>query len=801
MLRKVKKLRTMPAEELWYRLREKYRLETDRLRFRFGIGLEQDREFEALLARYGSSCKNYLHYGPARRFYLSTHNRADTASFIAETFPEWIDQAIYDAEQLCEHHINLLGYPDLRLGREIDWHRDPVTGYEWSRQYWADFDLVHSSRVDPKIIHELNRHQHVPRLAKTFFVTGDERFAREAVAQLESWIRQNPKWTGVNWRSSLDIAFRAISWMWTIFLLLPSRSLDEQATRVIMKSLFALLDQVYRYPSIYSSPNTHLIGEAAALLMGGLLFPELPRAQDWRQFGSTVLINEMQHQVSEDGVYGELSSYYHCYTVDFYLQVLILAKLNRFAFPDWLSARLMEMVEFVAHISRPDGTLPLIGDDDGGRALKLSKEHYGSFRDGLSTAAVHFGRGDFKHQAGAFQEESLWLMGLDAWSIFNSMTTEPPTQLSHSYEKDGYFIQRSGWNADDSHAIFDCGGLGIIRGGHGHADALSFTLFSGGQQLLIDPGTSVYNCAPEWRNFFRSTAAHNTVVVDRESQSHPGETFAWNRKANAHLHKHIVSASIEYIDGEHDGYSALPQPVLHRRRLIYVRPNYWIALDNLTGRGEHELQFLYHFAPSAELMVVGEERRGEVDCRVKLGETRLQMFLYATGPLQAEAICGQTDPIQGWCSNRYGERQPSPVLRATLNDFIPAGMMAFLMPGNLPTRSRRFDLEDRSAIASAIRDGNYDDIAVMSTGHSELQLIDCSMKGEFFWLRTENGALKQLFAVNATAFSYAGENVFESREPTYVIAHFWDNGIVIERGEDEGKVYVRDLRDRQFQRK
>ena len=72
MLRKVRRLRVMPAEELWYRLREKYRLETDRIRFQSGIGLGRDREFEALLARYGASCKNYLHYGPARRFYLST---------------------------------------------------------------------------------------------------------------------------------------------------------------------------------------------------------------------------------------------------------------------------------------------------------------------------------------------------------------------------------------------------------------------------------------------------------------------------------------------------------------------------------------------------------------------------------------------------------------------------------------------------------------------------------------------------------------------------------------------------------
>jgi hypothetical protein len=791
----------MKSDEVWYRLREKYCRETDRLRFRSGIGLTSDREFDSLLKRYGTSCKNYLQYGPARRFYLSTQEREVISSLVADSFPVWLERTVTDAEQLCEHRINLLGYPHLRLGRDIDWHRDPLTGHVWPRQYWADYDLVHSTKVDGKSINELNRHQHLPRLAKAFFLTEDERYAREAVGQLERWIDQNPKWDGVNWRSSLDIGIRAISWMWTIFLLLPSRSMDEQATRRILKTLFSMLDHVYRYPSIYSSPNTHLIGEAAALFMAGLLFPELPRAGQWRTFGSITLVNEMQRQVSEDGVYGELSTYYHCYTADFYLQTLILAKLNRFPIPDWLFNRLLQMLEFVMHISRPDGTIPLLGDDDGGRVLQLSQNHYGSFRDGLSTGAILFGRGDLKHQAGDIHEESLWLMGEGALTVFNSILAQPPSQLGRAYKKDGYFIQRSGWEGQDSHAVFDCGGYGIIRGGHAHADALSLTLFSGGQELLIDPGTSVYNCAPEWRTFFRSTRAHNTVIVDGVGQSEPGDTFAWQTTANPRLNQHIVLPGIEYIDGQHDGYVDLPQQVIHRRRLVHVRPNYWIAVDELTGNGEHDFEFLYHFAPGAELMVLGEEHRGEVDCRTRIGDTGLQLFLYGTAPVAAQVVCGDTEPIQGWSSRQYGERRPSPVLRALVHDFVPAAMMSFLVPGRGSIRSRRFETGNRNAMAAVIRDGDYDDIAVMSMDHSELQIIDCTMRGEFFWMRTANGALKQVLAINARSFTHAGEVVFESNEPSpYVVAHIWNNGIVIERGGQEDIVYVRDLRDRQFQR-
>jgi hypothetical protein len=801
MFNKLKKLRLMKGEEVLYRLREKYRRETDRVRFHLTLGVNSDREFDTLLRNYGFSVKNYLQYGPALRFYVSTQNRDSVSDLVQEDCREWFERTVADAEYITEHRINLLGYPDIALGTEIDWNRDPVTGYVWPKHYWADYDLVHSSQVDPKIILEVNRQQHLTRLAKAFFLTGEERYARVAVAHMESWISQNPQWSGVNWHSSLDIAIRAISWMWTIFLLLPSKSLDEQAARRICKSLFSQLDHIYRYPSVYSSPNTHLIGEATALFMGGLLFSELPGAEKWRQFGSVVLINEMQRQVSEDGVYGELSSYYHCYATDFYLHAMTLAKANRFPLPDWMWNRLSQMLEVVMHFTRPDGTIPLFGDDDGGRVVQLGRDNYTSFGDGLSSGAVLFGRPDFKYQAREFHEESLWLLGEDGCSVFNSLDTQAPSELSRSYAKDGYFIHRSGWAADDSHMVFDCGGLGMMSGGHGHADALSLTLFSGGREMLIDPGTSVYNCAPEWREYFRSSRAHNTVVVDGASQSEVSDTFSWKKKANARLLRHISKTEIEYVDGEHDGYSGLPDPVGHRRRVIYIRPNYWIVLDELSGRGEHTYELFYHFAPGAELIVFGEEQRGEVDCRARIGESALQMFMYGSGPLQAEAMCGQTDPIQGWSSHRYGERRPSPVLRTTLHPSTPAAVMSFLVPGDKTIRSRRFETGSRHAIAAAIRDGDFDDIAVMSPDGDEVRMMDCVMRGEFFWMRTENGALKQLVAVNVRLFSYAGEIVFESREPNpYVVAHFWQDGIVIEHGEAEGKVYVRDLRDRQFQR-
>jgi len=792
----------MDVNELAHRLRERWRIEVDRVRFQTGLGVREDIEYRRLIEGH-TSIMSYLEHGPARRFYAGAKQRSGLAALMQRRFPDWMQAAVEEANRLCRREINLLAYANVALGPVIDWHRDPVSGYTWTQRFWAAYDLVNSRSSDPKIVHELNRHQHIPRLAKAYFLTGDERYSREAVEQLDSWIDQNPPGLGVNWQSSLEIAIRSISWMWAVFFLLPSAAFDETAGRRILASLFRQLDHVHRYPSVYSSPNTHLLGEATALFIAGLIFPELPRALKWRQFGAATLIQEMAAQVSTEGVYREASTYYHCYAADFYLQSMALARSNGFHFPGWMWERLRRMFEFVQHVSRPDGSIPLIGDDDGGRALALNCGDYSSYRDGLSSAAVIFESAEFKFAAGGFAEETAWLLGEKAVETFDALEKRPPRMLGAFYPETGCCIQRSDSDPDASHLVFDCGGLGMLTGGHGHADALAVTLFSRGQELLIDPGTSVYNCAPHWRNFFRSTRAHNTVVVDGLDQSEPAGTFSWSRKAGARVVAYRILPGMDYIEAEHDGYSRLRHSVIHGRRLLFVRPNYWILLDELQGRGVHRFDFLYHFAPGAQIVVFGDEGRGDVDCRIACGEAALDLHMYATAPVRAEASCSQLDPIQGWMSRRYGDRRPSPVLTVTLHAPAPAAMMTFLAPerGAALSASARMTAHGGNVVAASFTDHEYVDTCVFSPDGGETRLAEYSMQGEVFWLRTQCGMLKRLTAINAVRFSMGREVIFENGAPMpYAAVYLWDNGMVIERGDPEGRMYVRDLRDRQFQR-
>jgi len=729
IIRKLQRLRVMSLREVAHRVREKVYSKLDRVSA--GIGIRSP--------TVAAPFKTYLAGTPSDRFYCSL--REDLMPFVHEYFPEWVDRAVAEADRLCRHQITLLGYGPVELGPEIDWHRDPVTGQIWEQLFWDDYRPVHDSGGrDAKIIHELNRHQHLPRLAKAYLLTGDERYAREAVAQLNSWIDHNPPGRGINWQSSLEIAIRTISWLWTIFLLLPSRSFDEASAQRIGDSLFAQLEHVHRYTSVFSSPNTHLIGEAAALFVAGMVFQDRKRPAVWLDRGAALLAEAAEKQVLDDGVYGELSSCYHCYALHFYLQAIVLAEKNGFHLPEPVPHKVCGMLHFLMHLTRPDGTLPSLGDDDGGRALALHSRNYRSFQDGLCLGAVLYGRGDFKHRAGSFSEETLWMLGKGAWEVSRQLESREPAETQAYLSAAGYLIQRSGWGPLASHLVFDCGGLGMLTGAHAHADALSVTLFSRGRELLVDPGTFVYNCAPEWRSYFRSTRAHNTVTIDDRDQAEQGGTFQWKTKLHSRAAREHTPPGIEYAEGEHDGYRRMPQGVIHRRRLLQIAPESWIVVDDFRGSGEHTFDLNYHLPSHEE-------------------ESLLQLSVIASQPVKVERL-------QGWMSRRLGEKKPCTTLRATFTGPVPAAAMTFLAPdqSRRPT-VQQLTMEGGDGIACSYEHDGLQDIVVLSIAGPEMEVGDFRMRGEFFWLRLRGGVLKQVLAVRARSLNRGGRNIFRRSEP------------------------------------
>src|SRR5256885_5456024 len=197
-------------------------------------------------------------------------------------------------------------------------------------------------------------------------LTGELRYARTFNDCIARWIDANPAGVGINWASSLEVSFRTISWCWALLLLRGSPVLSPALFDRIVRSIWAHAAHVERYLSYYFSPNTHLTGEALGLVYAGLIFPELPRADHWRELGTRILVEQSARHILDDGVYFELSTGYQRYTLEFYLHLLILSERNGWPIPPAVAERVGRMVDFLLAVRCPDGSMPQIGDADGG---------------------------------------------------------------------------------------------------------------------------------------------------------------------------------------------------------------------------------------------------------------------------------------------------------------------------------------------------------------------------------------------------------------------------------------------------
>lgn len=566
-----------------------------------------------------------------RRFFKGV--AADVIATIRSQHASHVDQIVAHADRLMAGRFDLLGYRDLHFGDPIDWHLDPVWGRRTPLRHWSKIDPLDPALVgDSKVVWELNRHQWMVTLAQATVLTGDDRYARHALSAMRDWIDANPTGRGINWSSSLEVAFRLISWTWVLALLRGTTLLESNAA-AILASIHAHAAHVQRYLSQYYSPNTHLTGEALGLFYAGTLYPEFDDAVRWRETGATTLIEQAWRQVSPDGVYFEQSACYQRYTRDIYRHFAVLAERNSYAVPSHVSERLERVEEFIDAIELDDHSLPAIGDHDGGWLLPLSPRS--------TDAAV----------------EMLWLTGAP------DRRQRIPKQ-SQLFREGGYAVLQSG----PHRMIVDAGPLGAF--GHGHADLLSVECSIFGERCIVDSGTYGYTAEPDWRDYFRSTAAHNTITIDGLSQAIPNGPFGWQQRPAATINKWELNGDADIIEAQHDAFPG----VTHRRRVMSV-PGAFVVIDDLIGEGQHTFELTFQFAPMTVQLLSGTTARA-----ITPNGRSLLIMPFTSTQLHAEIVTGRINPPRGWVSEDYGQRTPAPALIYSAHVQLPATIVTILQP-------------------------------------------------------------------------------------------------------------------------
>jgi hypothetical protein len=547
----------------------------------------------------------------APRFFAGFGEEEATRAALRSRFNTEETTVTNRAERILEGRFDLLGLRDLSFGSPVDWHLEPLTGVRAPLTHWSRINFLDPKvSGDKKFVWELNRHQFSQTLGRAYWRTGDERFADGFVRYAEAWMDANPPKLGVNWASSLEVAFRSISWLWALYFFKGSERLTPQVFLRLSKFLYLHARHLETYLSTYFSPNTHLTGEALGLFYLGTLLPEFRRAPRWRATGRRILLAELERHVRADGVYFEQTTYYHRYTTDFYTHFLLLARENGEASDARLTSKLAALLDHLMHLTRPDGTTPFVGDDDGGRLSMLDERRGDDFRAALSNGAAFFGRADYKHIAGEVAEETLWLQGTAGLAAFDALDAREPAEGSRAFPEGGYYVMRDGWACDSNYMLLDCGphGAETIGSGHAHADALSFELAAQGRTLLVDPGTYTYTGSPEWRDRFRSSNAHNTLALDGASSSVPGESaFRWAQVAHARTKTWTTDARFDLFEGEHDGYMRLsPAAAGVTRGVLFLKGDYWVVRDRVESEGAHACELRFQFAADAAPFVEDE---------------------------------------------------------------------------------------------------------------------------------------------------------------------------------------------------
>ena len=538
---------------------------------------------------------------------------ARTAEIVKELFPESIEEARCEADAIIAHRINLFGCVH-HFGRQIDWHRDAVSGVRWPLEHFTRMPVMLEEPADVRVVWELNRLHHFTTLGRAYALTGDERLAEEFLLQLASWCDANPPRFGVNWTVAMEVAIRAINIIAALEMFRGSPHVNDSALEMILKTLIAH-GRFIRANLEFSNraPSNHYLSDLIGLFVIGATVPELRESRSWLSYSSRRLLSEMDRQVLADGVDYEGAIGYHRFVLEIFALFFSMSTSSGIEIPRRYWAKLGAMFEFVRHYLKPDGTAPMIGDSDDGRLIKFKPRPAGEHSYLLSIVAVLMKSDRFK-QSSCIDEEAIWWYGEKGRDTFEKLAVNEEAPASRAFPNAQIFIQRAELSEERGplYAIIDCGDHGARgRGSHAHSDALSFEVFAFGRTFVRDPGTFVYSASEKDRNRFRSTGYHNTVRIDREeiSEVNEGELFSFASNVKPRVNRWEINDEHDVLDAEHYGYQRLREPVIHRRVITFdKREGRWTIEDFFTGKGRHLFEFFFNFDAGLELEVDADNR-------------------------------------------------------------------------------------------------------------------------------------------------------------------------------------------------
>lgn len=489
-----------------------------------------------------------------------------------------------NADILVKKTLDLLGSGNHTFKDYFPWSTDFKTGFKWPNKYCHSYqynDLDKNN--DVKTPWELSRHQFLVQVAQAYAITKDKVYLEFIEETILDWIKTNPFAYSINWACTMDVALRTISWI----------SINDLVGSEFSSKFKSIFDKQIYLHGIFINENievsdingNHYLSDSVGLLIVGMYFDKIK----WINTGLKITQDEIHNQVYQDGADFEGSIPYHRLVTELFSLAYVSVQNSKYSFSTSYLGKLAKMFSFINLYIKPDGYIPVIGDNDNGRAIILGGEDFNS-HSYLLEISNHLFKTEFKNTNHNYY--STWLKSCD--QIENKFYHAEENGFVSLHES-GYYIH----NRDGNYIFIECSPLGLGgRGGHGHNDFTSFELSLNNTPLIIDSGCYSYTSNYIERNNFRSSKYHNIVILNGvEQNDFISPENLWHLKNDITLSDINIFEDTEFssLEVNHNGFDKISQDIKYQRT-FRISNSEFILEDNLhTSEKVEQIELNIHF--------------------------------------------------------------------------------------------------------------------------------------------------------------------------------------------------------------
>jgi hypothetical protein len=451
---------------------------------------------------------------------------------------------------------------------------------------WNDKNLQHLWRYN------LHYFDYLFKLAIEYLNGGENHFLyyEKYKTFISNWIENNPFPLGDGWHP-YTISLRITNWIITYQIFREDMTIDNEFHENFKRSLYVQ----YKYLQANLEKDVlgnHYFENIKALIIGSIFFMDKNTFDKFKK----ELLEQLDEQILLDGMHFELSPMYHKIILEDLIKITWWLKDEDIY--NLLNNYLQKMIDVTYSFEDNFGKTPAFNDSTDG----ISKSYQCLLK------------------------------------VCNELFELRP-QNNTSFEKSGFYILKD----KNKKVIFDTGDIcPTYLPAHGHCDALSYELSIKGTPLIVNAGTYRYESG-EWRDYFRSTNAHNTVSVSNKEQSQFWGSFRVAKRIKKVRRKQFLYKNINFYAGAYVSYLG----VEHKRFIAYIDENTVVILDYVDAKPNDEVKSYVHFVPG-----VGIDIRNDT-AHVSYGEETIKISEIGTSLI---------DKQQGWYSREFNIKDENSAL-------------------------------------------------------------------------------------------------------------------------------------------